>query len=270
MSMDKAGKEFWEASWAASRPPDSVDPLRQGLTSYVHGRFDKYFRKVFAGAETRRAKLIEIGCARSLWLPFFATEFGFEVTGLDYSERGCQQEREILARAGVEGEVVCADFFSPPESLLGSFDVVVSLGVAEHFTDTPDCIKAFARFLKPGGLMLTSIPNMKGLPGLLARRFNRAFYDVHVPLDAQALAGAHAAAGLNVLECDNFMSSNFGVCSLEGIKERSAEWLAKKSILALLVRLSWLAWIVEDKTGGQLKPNRLTSPYINCVARKQL
>jgi 2-polyprenyl-3-methyl-5-hydroxy-6-metoxy-1,4-benzoquinol methylase len=268
--MDKAGKEFWDASWAARSVPDAVDAREQrGAEGYVHRRFDNYFKRLFSGVETDQAKLLEIGCARSLWLPYFAGEFGFEVTGLDYSETGCEQERAILARAQVKGEIVCADFFQPPAEMLASFDVVVSFGVAEHFTNTADCIDAFARFLKPNGLMLTSIPNLKGLPGCLVKALNRPVYDIHVPLDAQALAEAHRRAGLTVLACDNFMSSNFGVCNLEGIKPRTPSWLAKKSILALLVRLSWLTWLVEDKLGSEFKANHLTSPYINCVARKQ-
>jgi len=271
MSMDKAGKEFWDASWAAKRLPDAVEALPHGGggADYVQRRFDRFFHQIFSGIETEHAKLLEIGCARSLWLPYFAREFGFEVAGIDYSETGCEQEREILARAEVEGEIHCADFFQPPSHLLSSFDVVVSFGVAEHFTNTTECIKAFSGFLKPNGLMLTSIPNLKGLPGRLVKALNRPVYDIHVPLDAEALAQAHRQAGLTVIACDNFMSSNFGVCNLDGIPTRSAEWLAKKSVLALLVRLSRLAWFVEERRGEEFKANPLTSPYINCVARKQ-
>lgn len=269
MSMDKAGKEFWDAAWATEDRPVSVDPLAQGAQSYVHRRFDSYFRKIFAGIETHEARLLEIGCARSLWLPYFAREFGFEVTGLDYSEAGCEQEREILARAEVKGEIICADFFAPPAELLGSFDVVVSFGVAEHFTDTAQCLKAFSRFLKPGGLMLTSIPNLTGLPGLLAKAINRPVYDVHVPIDARALRRAHALASLEVLDCGFFMSSNFGVLNLNGVRRRSVSWMVKKIFLAMLVRLSRLVWLVEDHLTGEWEARRFTAPYVNCIARKE-
>jgi 2-polyprenyl-3-methyl-5-hydroxy-6-metoxy-1,4-benzoquinol methylase len=267
--MDKAGKEFWDASWAAKRVPDEAGAPEQGANGYVQRRFESYFRNLFSGIETAHSSLLEIGCARSLWLPYFAAEFGFEVAGIDYSETGCEQERAILARAGVEGEIHCADFFQPPAQLLSSFEVVVSFGVAEHFTNTSECIKAFSKFLKPNGLMLTSIPNLRGLPGRVVKALNRPVYDIHVPLDAEALAEAHRQAGLTVVACDNFMSSNFGVCNLDGIPPRSAEWLAKKSILALLVRLSRLTWFVEERRGSEFKANPVTSPYINCVARKQ-
>lgn len=267
INEDKAGKEFWDAAWAAGDRHVSVDPLAQGADAYVHRRFDNYFRKVFSAIETRQAKLLEIGCARSLWLPYFAREFGFEVAGLDYSEAGCDQEREILARAQVKGEIICADFFSPPAALLGAFDVVVSFGVAEHFTNTAECLKALARFLKPGGLMLTSIPNLTGLPGALAKNINRPVFDVHVPLDAAALRRAHELAELEVLDCSFFMSSNFGVLNLNGIKRESVGWVCKKIFLALMVRVSRLVWFVEDHLTGEMEARSLTAPYINCIAR---
>src|SRR3982751_593399 len=103
MSMDKAGKEFWDAAWAARHVPAQIEALQHGANRYVHRRFDGFFRRLFSGVETDQSRLLEIGCARSLWLPYFAREFGFEVAGIDYSEIGCEQEREILSRAGVEG-----------------------------------------------------------------------------------------------------------------------------------------------------------------------
>lgn len=56
-------------------------------------------------------------------------------------------------------------FFSPPASMLGKFDVVVTFGVVEHFIDTRACLDAMSQFLKPGGLLVTSIPNLAGWIG---------------------------------------------------------------------------------------------------------
>ncbi len=212
-------------------------------------------------------KLLEIGCARSAWLPYFAKQFGFKVYGLDYSRTGCEQARQVLSGAGVQGEIICADFFSPPESLLEEFDVVVSYGVVEHFEDTAACVEALSKFLKPGGMMITVIPNMVGLIGLLQKTLNRPVFNIHVPLDSDALAKAHYVTGLKVMSCDYFISTNFGVCNLNGIKHGSMEWRVKRVVLASLARLSMIMLFTEGKVSA-LKANYLTSPYINCVARK--
>ena len=265
--MDKAGKQYWNDSWKASEIPNAIDPQQLELNNYVNRRFHEYFFEVFSGMETHGKKLLEIGCATSAWLPYFAEEFGFEVHGVDYSEIGCQKARQILANAHLEGKVVCADFFSPPKAMLDIYDVVVSFGVAEHLKDTTACIKTFSKFLKPNGIMITIIPNMVGLIGLIQKVFNRPVFDIHMALDKDALRTAHEVSGLKVLDCEYFLSCNFGVCNLNGGVTRSVGWIIKKVFLAFVVRLSMMVWFIEARL-DTIKPNRIMSSYINCFARK--
>ena len=150
MSTDKAGKSYWDRSWEKRSLANAVDPGGKGLNHYVDRKFHVFFRDTFAGMDTKEKRLLEIGCAGSSWLPYFAQQFGFKVCGLDYSELGCQQAGQILSEANVEGEVICADFFAPPSRLRNAFDVVVSFGVVEHFENTSACLQAIGEFLKPG------------------------------------------------------------------------------------------------------------------------
>lgn len=265
--MEKASKKYWDDSWSIGRIPSLVDPSLPGLRNYPRRCWHQYFCEVFAGRETRQMKLLEIGCANSVWLPYFAKEFGFQIFGLDYSEIGCQQEEDILSKAVVKGDVVCSDFFTPPETMLEEFDVVISFGVAEHFENTTACIQAFSKFLKPNGIMITIIPNMVGWTGWFQRLINQPVFDIHVLLDSHALAESHKASKLKVVDCDYFMSTHFGVCNLNGIPIGSITWLMKKTFLFFLIGFSVIIWYLETKL-GRFKPNRLTSPYINCVALK--
>jgi 2-polyprenyl-3-methyl-5-hydroxy-6-metoxy-1,4-benzoquinol methylase len=267
MNIDKAGKSYWEHLWSAQLPATNLSSQSR-YVNYQKNRFRRFFSEVFADRETSGARLLEAGCGSSSWLPYFATEFGFVVTGIDYSPSGCERARANLSLHNTAGEIVCADFFKPPEDMRNVFDVVFSAGVVEHFTDTAACLKSLATFLKPGGLIVTSIPNLTGLCGWMQRLLNRPVFDVHVPLDAAALATAHENAGLQVSSCDYFMSTNFGVISLNGIATRSPAGLVKRIAVAGLTRLSYLIWSIEDLV-RPMRPNRLSSPYINCVARKQ-
>lgn len=181
INRDKAGKDYWDANWA-SQNVHFVDPRDEGLSNVVNRRLHQVLSNVFSGTHTRKQRLLEVGCANSSWLPYFALHYGFSVTGLDYSPQGCEQERALLQIAGVQGEVVCADLYAPPQSLQGAFDVVFSLGVIEHFTDTAASVKALAAFLRPGGVLISVIPNMTGSVGLLQRLCDRAVYENHVPL----------------------------------------------------------------------------------------
>ena len=129
--------------------------------------FHECFHKAFPYVDISYQKLLEKGCGGSAWLPYFAKEFGFEVYGIDYSELGFQQAAPVLENEGVEGELVCADFFSPREHMLGAFDTVGSRGVVEHFEDTATWALAFSTFLRPGGVVnpsLISFENWRGTP----------------------------------------------------------------------------------------------------------
>src|SRR5579883_2544876 len=134
--VDKAGKEYWQHVWQRSPLPPRLLPERDTLRNHSHHEFHRFFRAALTGYG--RARLVEFGCAQSLWLGYFAREFGFDVAGIDYSEQGCEKARAILARDGVDGEIALADFMAPPSRLLGSFELGISFGVVEHFQNTSE------------------------------------------------------------------------------------------------------------------------------------
>ena len=242
--------------------PKEANPRHGGLPNHINRRFHEYFCQILSGVDNQAKKILEIGCARSVWLPYFSKEFGFNVTGIDYSEIGCQQAMQILSKAEVKGEIVCADFSSPPGSMLKAFDVVVSFGVLEHFKDTTACIGAFSQFLKPRGLLITNIPNLLGLNGLIQKVVNRTIFDIHVSIDINTLKRAHEINGLRIISCNYFLFANLGIVNIENLKE---------TLFYKVARLrSWVnevVWIFE-RVVPALKPNRWSSPYINCVAVK--
>jgi SAM-dependent methyltransferase len=222
----------------------------------------EFFSQQFSQLPDPTTSLLEIGSARSQWLPYFAREFGFAVTGLDYSPAGCDQAREILRRANIPGTVVEADLFHPPPALQNAFDVVVSFGVVEHFDDTSACIRAISRFLKPGGLMITEIPNLAGLGGRLQRVFCPEIHSVHVIMTAQDLEHAHLDAGLHVDSCDYIINGGFSNVNVSCRRDRPGFPLISRLPMVLTA-----PFIAMDVARFSTPPNRLTSPYIVCVAR---
>ncbi len=262
MNRDKAGKTYWDQTWENTNVLTEVNPRLPGLNNHIYRKFHEYFLKAFSGMETKGKKLLEIGCARSQWLPYFAKEFGFAISGIDYSEIGCVKARDILSRAGVSGEVVNTDFFNPPARMVHVYDVVVSFGVVEHFDSTIDCINAYTRYLGPGGLMITVIPNMTGLVGLFQKKLNRPIYDKHVPLDINMLRKAHHMTGLTSLACDYFLSTNFGVINMDGLDSNQIARI-KKLFSRSLSFVSMAVWQIEGVIGS-LPSSKWLSPYIIC------
>jgi SAM-dependent methyltransferase len=257
----KSGADYWEQTWQRAPPPPPIDPLDPHPGNYFYRLMDRHFATAL-GDLAGRARLIEIGCGGSRWLPYLAQRFGLQVTGIDYTEAGCSRARGLLEQAGIAGEVLRADMFDPPLGLRGRFDVGVSFGLVEHFQDTAAAVAACTAFLGPGGRLVTLVPTMRGLYGLAYRLLRPRVYAIHRPQSRQSLARAHAAAGLRVLSCDYLLGLP-GIVSSEG----ATSSLRPGPIGRLARGISNAYWRLEQRGLG-VPPNPWTSPYVLCVARR--
>lgn len=263
MQSDKTEPRYWDSAWAECPVREPVNPALPGLNNLVERRIHQWLARHLAGI-ARGARVIEIGCGCSAWLPYFGLQYGFAVSGVDYSPAGCEGARRTLSAAGVPGEVVLCDFREPPAALRSAFDVVFSFGVIEHFTETAAALRACATYLKPGGMLITLVPNMNGIPGRLQRWLDRKIFDIHVPLNPRTLAEAHTTAGLDVVACEYLLFVNLNVVNVEGRRER---WFYRPFVRAR----SWVSkgvWILEE-VFAPFPASRLTSPYVGCVALRR-
>lgn len=251
------GPDYWEAAWRAADLPEPLDPNGTNpLFRLLHHRFKRFLSSRDAPGKT----LVEIGCGGSRWLPYFKREYGLSVAGIDYSPLGCESACRILENAGASGEIVQGDLFTPPEGWKERFDVVVSFGLVEHFADTADAVSACAAYLRPGGRMITLVPTMRGLYGLAYRLLDRRVYAAHLPLTKAELAEAHRGAGLEVVDCVYLLG-------LPGVLGDKPPGRRLSRMHALIARASRAYWWLE-RHGLGVPPNRFTSPYALCLARK--
>jgi SAM-dependent methyltransferase len=264
-NTDKAGEEYWSNFWKNYKIPDSINPYSYNVNYFPHKLYHHFFKK-YISKEDKGKKILELGCGNSAWLPYFAKEFGLEIYGLDYSEFGCKQSEYILKQENLSGKIIQADFFDPPEDFYEKFDFVLSVGVVEHFTDTDSIVKHFSRFLKPGGVLLTLIPNMTGLIGWWQKVVNKEVYDVHVLIDSKRLEKSLREAGLTDVNVEYIVSVGFGV-TVHGGKEPKFYKL-KKIITLTLSRLSKIIWLLEMLI-KPLPAIRIFSPTIISAARKK-
>ena len=265
--QDKAGREYWNTSWENEPLPGGCGVEFNDLRQYADRELFDWITGWLARQGTIGVdkKLVEVGCARSRWLPVFAKQLGIAVHGIDYSPIGCEQARTMLEREHITGKIYCADIFAIPNDLVGAFDVVVSFGLIEHFSDSVAIVSALTRLLKPEGLIFTNIPNMRGIMGLAQKAMNTRIFEIHVPMTPAHVKRAHEKAGVQVLQCGYFMSSNFGVLNLGAPDRRDPVWWVKKIILAGLARVSMGIWFLERLTGMKLPVSMTFSPYVNCV-----
>jgi 2-polyprenyl-3-methyl-5-hydroxy-6-metoxy-1,4-benzoquinol methylase len=219
------------------------------------------------GSYFRMGDLIEVGAGDSALLVDVALRYKpTRSVGLDYLVDACRRLKNRAQQANAEIEVICSDLFDPGNELVGTFDLVMSHGVVEHFTDLSGVIEAISLFAKPKGIVFTLIPNIKGsVYKYLMKKWDRKIYNAHVPYDVKDLMVAHQQAGLRVLECRYFMSSNFGMLSWCFVN-RNKSGLTYWSYVQL-TRVSKFLWWWENRF-GLLPATRMFAPYIICVAQK--
>ncbi len=108
-----------------------------------------HYRAAFDGiARGGRALDIGVGGGRHAKL---LNEFGFEVSGIDISEEGLRQTRNVLEKLGMHAALHSASMAALPfESEF--FDVVVSYGVFNYgaSADMVSAIRELHRVLQPG------------------------------------------------------------------------------------------------------------------------
>ena len=167
------------------------------------------------------SRVLEAGCGRSPWLPFLGRSLGCGVAGIDIEPHAADLARANLRGAGAEGEVICGDAFvlHLRQDLRGGFDAVYSMGVLEHFADVVARISSLSLYLKAGGRILTTVPNLQGLNWLLQRLGDLRTLEAHVVYDAPALVKVHEAAGFQTIAAgyvgffDAYLSSSAGSAS---------------------------------------------------------
>lgn len=176
---------------------------------------------LYHGGLSRGSRVLEIGCGQSPWLPFLGRRLGCRVSGIDIEPHAAELARANLAGARVVGEIHCGDGFALTSrpGLRHAFDLVYSMGVLEHFDDAAARIAVLADYLRPGGRILTTVPNLQGINWLLQRLADRRTLQAHVVYDRRLLARVHEAAGFTTLASgyagffDAYLASAAGVTS---------------------------------------------------------
>jgi 2-polyprenyl-3-methyl-5-hydroxy-6-metoxy-1,4-benzoquinol methylase len=118
-------------------------------------------------------RFLEIGCAPGKLLAWVAAELRAEVTGLDLSERGLSTARRLFEALQLQVDLRHEDLrrTTLPD---GTFDVVFSGGLIEHFSDPRDVIRRHVELTRPGGIALMTLPNYRGIYGRLKQHFEPA------------------------------------------------------------------------------------------------
>ena len=154
-------------------------------------------------------KGLEIGSAPGRLSIEVWRRLGIRPYGLEYTEAGVLAQQALYRRFGLAEEwVVRGDLFDAPWRTrhAASFDLVASFGFIEHFSDPRDVVEKHLELLRPGGLLVVTVPNLNETTwyGRLARRFNPEVYAIHNTRTCtrEALAALVSARAGEVIHCD--------------------------------------------------------------------
>jgi SAM-dependent methyltransferase len=253
-------KEYWQHVWGGARLPRTVRP---GAIPDLDALF-----KRFLPSRGEPVRLLEAGCAPGRWLHYFAKQFGYQVTGLEYVSQACGLTRQNLAMLDTPAEIVNADLFDyVPEK--GPFDVVISVGLVEHFVDLEAVVRRLAELARPdGGLIVTVVPNLHGVEGWMLKRIRPRVYAGHVRISLEQLTAVHESSGVQTL-----FSDYAGGCFLPP-PLRGTEFARKHPTAALLVNLPVIALNRALKcvevAANKFPRGRLWSPKLMYVGRRSV
>jgi SAM-dependent methyltransferase len=231
-----SGKTYWDdvhqnksvtVSTAAEKHPDRLRNAVRRLKRLVGQRwlnrfaaYDDYllWESLFPRLLTNLAgaKVLEVGSAPGKFLVKFSQRYGCVPYGVEYSEAGAQSNRTLFAANGYSPDhVICADFFSEQflNQYAGTFDLVISRGFIEHFTDVSSVIDRHASLLAANGTLLVSIPNLRGLNYALVRFFHPEVIAIHnlTIMQKDAFAKLFEREDLETVFCDFYGTFSFYV-----------------------------------------------------------
>ena len=207
---------------------------------------DRFLVRAFATHLGWHGRFVEIGAAGSPWLGHVRRMLGAEAWGLDPS---------------------CRDLFDRSHLPARAFDVVYSGGYLDRLPSTRATLERFGELVACDGVVVTVVPNLRGLNGALQTLADRDIFARHVVHTPETLDAAHAAAGLVPVERTRYLDLvDLGCVDWTRVSTRLPRplWRAVSYGLTLSRRAGIVVAARTDADGG-----RLFAPMIGGVYRRR-
>ncbi len=203
----KSSRAYWDAVHRVH--------IRRGLPSRLLVPTHNSIR-LLAPYVSPRSRVLEVGFAPGKILLWLAAKKQAHVSGIDYSRPGVEAARELFSSCRIDADLRCEDLFKtshPTES----FDFVYSLGVIEHFSDPGEVIRRHLALVRPGGIVLVTVPNYGGLYGRFQASCdpaNLAMHNLEI-MSENALLNLAPEAGVAERRSFRFGRAHLALVSIE-------------------------------------------------------
>lgn len=268
-------EKYWESRFNKKKESDDN-------RSFFGKIFDKYFYKIKRGFPEyqlyeiicqkyfpdEKLKLLEIGSAPGEKLKYINEIFGYEPFGVEYIESGVKLNRDLFRKCGLnENNVIHADLFDPEflKEYEQKFDIVMSHGFIEHFTNTTEVIDSHLKLLKPKGLLLITVPNFRGINYLLLSFFAPKAIKAHnISIMKKSKYMSLFDNNVDILLCRYYGIFNFGL--VYGTNKPPIKLFLMKICMFLQRIFDVIFYILIRKISLD---SSLSSPYLMMLARKR-
>jgi len=196
--MNLTDKKYWDNEYTAGDTIKAVqNPLYRFISNFAKKivgteiqrmaeSYDEYrlfeILKKSVGNNRKGSSVIEVGSAPGSYVIKIGSIFDFIPYGVEYTEAGAEICKKNFAQHGFDPENVYLDDFLSEKFQnihFEKYDIVLSRGFIEHFKNPDDVVKAHIALLKPGGHLIVSIPNLRGVYWLWTYIFNNPQLPLH-------------------------------------------------------------------------------------------
>ncbi|MDZ4064379.1 MAG: class I SAM-dependent methyltransferase [Coriobacteriia bacterium] len=197
---DSSATEVWDRLWVETQGVEDAMPL---FARQFYERL-AFWLRVYGGRPTR---VLEPGCGTGRFCRALADAHPeWDVVGLDLSP----ESQKFFEGGGARPNFrfIMDDMFAMPFDS-DSFDVVFNEGVIEHFEHAPsfnDAVSEMVRVLKPGGMMIVAVPNVRNVwhtryKNRVGKRYE---YGYEKSFSEEELRCVLETAGLTPFDTDGF------------------------------------------------------------------
>jgi len=199
--MHLTDPKYWENEYSRSLFSDNIKSVRNplyrifsNLVKKIVGTkiqklaesYDEYclfdiLRKSI-DKKNKNSSIIEVGSAPGSYVIKVGSIFDLIPYGVEYTATGAEICKKNFARHGFDTENVFFDDFLSEKfqnTHFEKYDIVLSRGFIEHFDNPAYITDAHIALLKPGGYLIISIPNLRGIYGLWTYLFNNPQLALH-------------------------------------------------------------------------------------------
>ncbi len=255
MSNKMSDPYYWDGVWEEERAlPIIFKPVYHPYyVDILHRFFKRYL------PQKKALNFIELGAAPASWMHYFYSEFGYNVSGIEYSDEGFFLGRKNIELLNFPANFYKGDIFSFQFPI--KYDIVFSAGLIEHFDPPFEIVKKHLDITKPGGYCVIGVPNIKkSFYGKIQKLFDTKSLRTYKDVSKDDLYEFFSTQEAKVIAC-----TYVGVFSLHVLYLPSSKPNIIKIIRFIQTLLDRVFKILDIS-----QETRIFSPYIFIIYKKNV